>query len=121
MQASIPMDADDMTAVFAGPADVLLFDELPDPPLLYVVQVIQHAHPVSRVSLVQSLQPGAGVLGASVAVLANEVLAVLDPAVDAMLGLPGIVSPAARTSVFLPQVGNAEPAVHTAGSDQVGG
>ena len=75
--------------------------------------------PVLRTPRLPAFQPRAGISDAFVAVLPRTVCALPDPAPGAMRVQPaGILRPAARASVFLPQVADAEPAVYAAGSDQ---
>jgi len=68
------------------------------------------------------LQPVAGEFVAAEAVTGfpfPDILTVLDPAGNAGLRFAAVIAPATGARLPVPRMGQAEPAVHAAGSDQL--
>ena len=124
MDAQVAMDAEALTAVRTGPADVLPGDEGADSDGLDGSQIVEEVHAVSfPVALVEAAQAGAGKFGAfeaeAVGAFGNG--AVLDGAGYAIGGLGGIVRrEAAGAAVFVAKMAVAEGAIDAAGGDHAG-
>ena len=123
-KTSRPMNRKQPAARGAGPSFFLAPDELPYAGLAYILQVFNHAHGVLRsVTLVQVLQPGAGIAFAPEAVPGPtlcDLLTVLDPAPNARNRFVNIIAQAAGAPLFIPDKRVTETAVHPAGGDQPG-
>lgn len=106
------------SAVPAGPAFPLGFDEIADAMFPDSLKVPDHAHVVSRpVTLVQLPEPSAGILGAGMTVSPPHLLAGGDRAVP-------VTSPVRRIAPLAPvlftEKRRADGTVHPAGGDQRG-
>ena len=112
------MNADRRAAFGTSPFCFFGFKKFPDAGFLDVFQVFDHAHTVARaIAFVYVPNFVARKLRALKAVRRVGFLkkrAVFHPASYARLVFTGIVAPAAGASVFLPQIGHAEGAVHAA-------
>jgi len=118
------MDADDTAALAAAPPFVLFLDKGVETMLADELEVIEHAHAVLRsVPFVQVLQPLAGIRPAFVTEAGKarlDLLTVLDDASDARGRLVGVVPAAAGARTLVPEVGEADSAIHPARGNEFG-
>jgi hypothetical protein len=116
------MNADRAAAIRAGPSDFFVCRELPNAKPANVLQILDHAHAVARpITFIQLLQAGTGellTLEAESWFLVSEVCTVFDPASNAIARLIDADASAAGTFVFIPQISQANAAVHSAGGDE---
>jgi hypothetical protein len=115
------MNADYGTALRTLPAGLLPRDKPFQAQIAYDSKIFNHAHAVpGPVTLVQLPQARAGELGTFRTERLGEApffTAQLDPAGDTIPGLIGIVIIAAQASILLPEIANAETAIHPAGGN----
>ncbi len=119
--ASGPVDAKHASAFGAFPAGLLLFDKIADALGFYEGEVFEHAHAISgAVALVQMLQPLAGI-GFAVKTVFPPAPAWLPAKFDgAFSAIPRLVRAGERAPlavVCLPEVRQANSAIHAAGRD----
>lgn len=117
-----PVDADRLAALRTGPLLFFVSYELPYAGLLYFPEIFDHAHAVfGSVALIKLLQAGAGKLFAADAELCLAALypvTVFDSARQSAYLFNGIVTSAPRAYILLSRIGHAQPAAHSARSDQ---
>jgi hypothetical protein len=116
------VNTDRAAAVRAGPSDLFISYELPNPKLANVLQIFEHAHVVAGpVSLVQLLHARTGkllTLKTKSWFCILDVFTIFDPALDAIGGLVNVRASAAGTFVFFSQISQANTAVHSTGGDE---
>lgn len=116
------MDTEQLTALRAGPPFLFVLDEVSYAALLYVFEIVDHAHAVfGPVALIEMIQPVAGkcVTGEAVPGIAVlQLIAGLDPACDTGLWFPAVVAPATGAWLPISRICDTETTVHSTGSDQ---
>lgn len=117
------VNTDQFAAFGTRPLFFFFLHKAPDADLTDSVQVLNRAHPVLRpVAFVHVRDAFAGKVVAVEAIfeaVCQKLFTSLDFADDAGFRFEAIVSPAARTSVFVPHIRIAEAAVHSARGNQV--
>jgi hypothetical protein len=116
------MNADEPAAPGTGPPFLFVPREMPYAELLYVHEIVDHAHAIlCSIALVQVVQLVAGEAVTAEAVpepALHYLLTVLDPARGAGFWFDAVVVSAAGAWVRLSCIGVAEATVHSTGSDQ---
>ena len=116
------MHADGPSAPRTRPSLFLIPQKLPHAKIPDGSEILDHTHIVfGPVSLVQVLDPIAGILFAFITILQSVSLdgfAGFDFTANTGDFLPRVVSPAAGTLFLLPQVSHAYRAIHPAGGDE---
>lgn len=116
------MNAYQPAAPGTGPPFFFVFDEMSDAELLYMREIVNHAHAVfGPISLIQVVQPVAREAVATETVpcfTMRYFSAVLDPACDAGFRLDAVVAPAAGACIFISCIRYTEATVHATGGNQ---
>lgn len=101
-----------ISANITGPAGTLIPDELPDAGLLYLVQILNHAHSIFlAVSLIQVLQ--ALTWKGWTGMITVFTVSFLTETQCTRPAAPGVWRQTAITFIPGPYIANAKPAVHT--------
>ena len=118
------MNTYQLAAFGTGPLFLFVSNEKSYAKLLYVYEIVDHAHAiVDPVAFIQVIQPVAGKVAALKAIsgpASRYLLAGLYPAQNAGLRFDAVVTPASGACIPVSPIGPAEAAVHSAGGDQRG-
>jgi hypothetical protein len=116
------MNTDELTAPGTGPSFLFVSYELSYAGLLYVHEIVDHAHAIlGPIALIQVIQPVAREAVTAEAVpgpALHELFTRLDPARDAGLCFDAVVAPTAGACLRVSGIRVTEATVHSAGSDQ---
>jgi hypothetical protein len=116
------VNTEQLTAPGTGPPFLLVSDEMSYAELLYVQEIVDHAHSIpGPIALIQVIQPVAREPVTAEAVpdlTLPYLLTVLDPARDAGLWFAAVVASAAGACLFISRMRATETTVHSTGSDQ---
>ena len=117
------MNTNYLTAFGTGPPFLFVHDEMLYAELLYVHEIVNHAHTIlGSIALIQVVQPGARKAVTTEAVpdsTLHYLLTALDSARGASFRFDTVVASAAWACPLVPSKCPAEMAVHSAGSDQL--
>ncbi len=111
------------TAPGTGPPFLFVFHEMSYPELLYVQEIVDHAHAIlgsiTCIQVTQSVARKPVTAEAVPAFTAPNPLTVLDQAGDAGLWFDVVVAAATGAWILISCIGDTEVAVHSTGSDQL--
>ncbi len=116
------MNTEELTAPRTGPPFLFISHEMSYAELLYVHEIVDHAHavvgPIAFIQVIQSVARKP-VTARTVPDLAlSYLLTVLDPAGDAGLWFDAVVAPTAGACVLIPCICATKATVHSTGSNQ---
>jgi len=116
------MNIQQLTALGTGPPFLFAVNEMPYAELLYVHEIVNHAHAIfGAISLIQEIQPVARkpiTVDAVPDFTLHYLLTGLDPACDAGFWLVAVVAPATGAWLLIPCISDTEATVHSTGSNQ---
>jgi hypothetical protein len=116
------MNTYELTALGTGPPFLFVSHEMPYAELLYVHEIVNHAHTIlGSIALVQVIQPVAGKPVTAEAVpdvTFLSLLAVLDSAGDAGFWFDAVVASATGAWILISCICDTEATVHATGGNQ---